>query len=118
MSTLSGYTTTYDFWGTRFSQMSLNAISLHLTLDQVTGGRRSASSGSATDRDDRILDAIEGLKSAITDLGKSRSAQNSNGLEMLLPLLLSQMGGSRGGGGGTGSGPCGGAGNGTGGGRY
>jgi len=38
MSTLSGYTTTYDFWGTCFSQVSLSAISLHLTLDQITGG--------------------------------------------------------------------------------
>ena len=38
MSTLSGYTTTYDFWGTRFQQLGLNEISLHITVDQITSG--------------------------------------------------------------------------------
>lgn len=93
-----------------------NTIDL-AALEVVTGGRRSATSGRSTDRDDRILDAIEGLRSAITDLGKAQSQPRSNGIEMLLPLLLSQLGGFRGGGR-TGSGPCGGAGNGTGGGLY
>lgn len=35
---LSGYSSTYEFWGTRFSQMSLEAVSLHLTIDQITSG--------------------------------------------------------------------------------
>lgn len=38
MSTLSGYTTTYDFWGTRFNQLGLDEISLHVTVDQITSG--------------------------------------------------------------------------------
>jgi DNA-sulfur modification-associated len=37
-STLSGYTTTYDFWGTRFNQLTLEEISLHITIDQLTSG--------------------------------------------------------------------------------
>jgi hypothetical protein len=36
--TLSGYSPTYEFWGTRYSQMSLEAVSLHLTIDQITSG--------------------------------------------------------------------------------
>ena len=36
--TLSGYTTTYDFWATRYHQLGLRAISLHITLDQATSG--------------------------------------------------------------------------------
>jgi hypothetical protein len=36
--TLSGYTTTYDFWGTRYHQLGLEAVSLHITLDQATSG--------------------------------------------------------------------------------
>jgi hypothetical protein len=38
MTTLSGYTTTYDFWGTRFHQLGLQSLSLHLALDTITGG--------------------------------------------------------------------------------
>ena len=38
MTTLSGYSTTYDFWGTRFSQIQLHEISLHITVDQMTSG--------------------------------------------------------------------------------
>lgn len=38
MTTLSGYTTTHDFWGTRFSQVQLDEISLHVTVDQITAG--------------------------------------------------------------------------------
>ena len=38
MTTLSGYTTTYDFWGTRFRQLGLHEISLHVTVDQITAG--------------------------------------------------------------------------------
>ncbi len=38
MTTLSGYSTTHDFWGTRFSQMRLDEISLHVTIDQITAG--------------------------------------------------------------------------------
>jgi len=35
---LSGYTTTHDFWATRFTQMALEEISIHLTIDQITAG--------------------------------------------------------------------------------
>jgi DNA-sulfur modification-associated len=35
---LSGYTTSYDFWGTHFQQLGLKAISLHITIDQITAG--------------------------------------------------------------------------------
>lgn len=38
MTTLSGYSTTHDFWGTRFAQMKLDEISLHVTVDQITAG--------------------------------------------------------------------------------
>lgn len=38
MTTLSGYSTTHDFWGTRFSQIRLDEISLHITVDQITAG--------------------------------------------------------------------------------
>ncbi len=38
MATLSGYTTTYDFWATRFTQIDLQEISIHLTIDQITSG--------------------------------------------------------------------------------
>ncbi len=38
MTTLSGYSTTHDFWGTRFSHMRLDEISLHVTIDQITAG--------------------------------------------------------------------------------
>ena len=38
MTTLSGYSTTNDFWGTRFSQLSLQEISLHVTVDQIVSG--------------------------------------------------------------------------------
>lgn len=38
MTTLSGYSPTHDFWATRFSQMTLEEISLHVTVDQVTSG--------------------------------------------------------------------------------
>jgi hypothetical protein len=38
MTTLSGYTTTYDFWGTRFRQLGLQEVSLHITVDQITSG--------------------------------------------------------------------------------
>lgn len=38
MTTLSGYTTTHDFWATRFTQLSLEEISIHLTIDQITAG--------------------------------------------------------------------------------
>ena len=38
MTTLSGYTTTYDFWGTSFRQLGLHEISLHVTVDQITAG--------------------------------------------------------------------------------
>lgn len=37
-TTLSGYTTTYDFWGTRFHQLGLQSISLHISVDQITSG--------------------------------------------------------------------------------
>jgi hypothetical protein len=38
MTSLSGYTTTYDFWGTRFRQLGLHEVSLHITVDQITSG--------------------------------------------------------------------------------
>ncbi|MGH3907408.1 MAG: DNA sulfur modification protein DndB [Pseudonocardiaceae bacterium] len=38
MTTLSGYTTTYDFWATSFTQVNLREISIHLTIDQITSG--------------------------------------------------------------------------------
>jgi hypothetical protein len=38
VSTLSGYTTTYDFWATRFTQLNLDEISLHLTVDAIVAG--------------------------------------------------------------------------------
>lgn len=38
MTTLSGYTTTYDFWATRFTQLNLEEISLHLTVDAIVSG--------------------------------------------------------------------------------
>jgi hypothetical protein len=38
VTTLSGYTTTYDFWATRFTQLSLREISLHLTVDAIVSG--------------------------------------------------------------------------------
>ena len=38
MQPLSGYTTTYDFWSTRFRQLGLHEISLHVTVDQITSG--------------------------------------------------------------------------------
>ena len=38
MTTLSGYSTTHDFWGTRFKQLALTAISLHIPIDQITAG--------------------------------------------------------------------------------
>ncbi|MGH8996979.1 MAG: DNA sulfur modification protein DndB [Acidimicrobiales bacterium] len=38
MTTLSGYSTTHDFWGTQFSQIELKEISLHVTVDQITAG--------------------------------------------------------------------------------
>ncbi len=38
MTTLSGYTMTYDFWATRFTQINLHELSIHLTIDQITSG--------------------------------------------------------------------------------
>lgn len=38
MTTLSGYTTTYEFWATRFTQINLRELSIHLTIDQITSG--------------------------------------------------------------------------------
>jgi hypothetical protein len=38
MSVLSGYTTTFDFWGTKFHQLGLPELSLHITVDQITSG--------------------------------------------------------------------------------
>lgn len=85
-------------------------------LEGVTGGRRTATS--STSGDDRILDAIDSLKDAITDLGKQQQQkQSGSGMEQLLPMLMMQLlNGGRGGGGG--GGPGWGGGNGCGGGRY
>lgn len=81
-------------------------------LDGVTGGRRTSTSSSSGD--DRILDAIDSLKDAITDLGRQQQQKQSNGLDQLLPMLMMQiLNGNRGGGG-----PGWGGGNGCGGGRY
>ena len=38
MTTLSGYSPTHDFFGTRFSQLNLEEISLHVTVEQITSG--------------------------------------------------------------------------------
>ena len=38
MTTLSGYNSTNEFWATRFNQLDLQQISVHLTIDQVTSG--------------------------------------------------------------------------------
>lgn len=38
MSTLSGYATTSEFWATRFTQINLRELSIHLTIDQITSG--------------------------------------------------------------------------------
>jgi len=38
MATLSGYSPTHDFWGTRFRQLNLDEISLHVTVEQITSG--------------------------------------------------------------------------------
>jgi hypothetical protein len=82
-------------------------------LETVTGGRRSGST-SQSSTDERLLTALDGIKSALADLSKSQQTQNhSSGLEQLLPLLLSQLGG----GGGFGTGGGFGCGNGRGGGR-
>lgn len=37
-TTLSGYSTTHDFWATKFTQINLAEISIHLTIDQITAG--------------------------------------------------------------------------------
>ena len=38
MATLTGYSPTLDFWGTRFAQLGLDQISLHVTVEQITSG--------------------------------------------------------------------------------
>lgn len=38
MTSLSGYTTTSEFWATRFTQINLQELSIHLTIDQITSG--------------------------------------------------------------------------------
>jgi hypothetical protein len=38
VTTLSGYSPTHDFFGTRFSQLNLEEISLHVTVEQITSG--------------------------------------------------------------------------------
>jgi hypothetical protein len=35
---MSSETTTYDFWATRFTQISLREISLHPTVDAIVSG--------------------------------------------------------------------------------
>ncbi|MEZ4404359.1 MAG: hypothetical protein R3B06_30340 [Kofleriaceae bacterium] len=82
-------------------------------LETVTGGRRAAASTSRSASDDRLMDALNDIKSALSDLGKQQQQQPSNGLDQLLPILMMQMlSGNRGGGPGYGGG------NGCGGGRY
>lgn len=80
-------------------------------LAAVTGGRRASSSTSRSSMDDRLLDKLEDLQSALRDLGKSQANQPSNGLDQLLPLLAMSMLNR-------GNGPGFGGGNGCGGGRY
>ena len=38
MTTLSGYNSTNEFWATKFNQLDLQQISVHLTVDQITSG--------------------------------------------------------------------------------
>lgn len=38
MTTLSGYETTAKFWATRFTQINLKELSIHLTIDLITNG--------------------------------------------------------------------------------
>lgn len=80
-------------------------------LTAVTGGRRASSSTSRSSMDDRLLDKLEDLQSALRDLGQARAQTSSNGLDQLLPLLAMSMLNR-------GNGPGCGGGNGRGGGRY
>jgi hypothetical protein len=38
MATLSGYSPTHDFWGTKFTQLDLEQVSLHVTVEQIASG--------------------------------------------------------------------------------
>jgi hypothetical protein len=38
MTVLSGYSTTSDFWATKFSQAGLEQLTLHVTIHQITSG--------------------------------------------------------------------------------
>ena len=80
-------------------------------LATVTGGRRASSSTSRSSMDERLLDKLEDVQSALRDLGKSQASSSSNGLDQLLPLLAMSMLNR-------GNGPGFGGGNGCGGGRY
>ncbi|MBK9035540.1 MAG: hypothetical protein IPL61_30500 [Myxococcales bacterium] len=58
-------------------------------LSTVTGGRRSASS-SRSDLDDRMMDMLNGIESAIKDLGRDQN-KGSDAMSQLMPILALSM---------------------------
>ena len=73
---------------------SLPSIDLQALNDVTGGGTASGSTGSSSD--DQVKAALEGISSALKDLGKNK---NSNGgiFEQMLPfLLLTRLGGGGG----------------------
>lgn len=57
-------------------------------LTTVTGGRRSSSSSSATD--DRMMDMLDNIQSAIKDVGSKNSNAN-NPMSQMMPILALSM---------------------------
>lgn len=58
-------------------------------LTAVSGGRRAASS-SRSDLEDRMMDMLNGIESAIKDLGRNQNNGN-DAMSQLLPILALSM---------------------------
>jgi phage-related minor tail protein len=59
------------------------------SLATVAGGRRAASS-SRSDLEDRMMDMLNGIESAIKDLGRNQNNGN-DAMSQLLPILALSM---------------------------
>ncbi|MEZ4359547.1 MAG: hypothetical protein R3B48_05155 [Kofleriaceae bacterium] len=63
-------------------------------LSAASGGRRAASASTSRASDDRILDALRDVTSALKDLGNktaTSSTNNNDNSTMLLTTLISRM---------------------------